>query len=209
MSEQSSERDSHTVDRLVQAARGGDRLAVGELLEWHLPRLRAFVRLNVGEGLRAKESCSDLVQSTCREVLEHIDRLDEYRGEDAFRVWLFSWALNKIRDRQKFYRAEKRNPAKEVRPSALHDDASLADLYVTIDTPSRHAMRGELVAQVERAFDGLPEDHREVIALAKIAGAPHEEIARHMKRTPKAVRNLLNRALVKLSTELRKQQGQA
>ena len=54
-----------------------------------LPRLRAFVRLNVDAALRAKESCSDLVSSVCREVLENKDRV-EYRGDEALRAWLGS-----------------------------------------------------------------------------------------------------------------------
>ena len=45
------------------------------LLEEHLPRLRAFIRLRTNQAIRARESCSDLVQSVCREVLEEQRKL--------------------------------------------------------------------------------------------------------------------------------------
>ncbi|MCA8975247.1 MAG: hypothetical protein KDC98_11025, partial [Planctomycetes bacterium] len=57
---------------LVDSASHGDPQAVEELLVRHLPRLRAFVRLRSPFALRARESCSDLVQSVCREVIAKI-----------------------------------------------------------------------------------------------------------------------------------------
>ena len=49
---------------------------------------------------------------------------------------------------------------------------------------------------MEAAFDSLPDDYREVITLARIAGLSHAEIARQMARSESAVRMLLSRALV-------------
>ena len=54
--------------QLVQKASRGDARAIDSLLEQHLPRLRAFVRLRMGPEFRAKESASDLVQSSCEWV---------------------------------------------------------------------------------------------------------------------------------------------
>ena len=67
-----------------------------QLLLRYLPSLRGFVRLKSGARLRALESCSDLVQSICREILQHWER---YQGDDeaAFRAWLFKTAERKIR----------------------------------------------------------------------------------------------------------------
>ena len=46
---------------LVEHASGGDHPAIDELLARYLPELQAFVRLNMGPALAAKESSSDLV----------------------------------------------------------------------------------------------------------------------------------------------------
>ena len=66
---------------LVERATTGDREAVEQLLARHLPRLERYVRLRAGALLRS-EGVSDLVQSTCRELLEKADRF-RFGGEDA------------------------------------------------------------------------------------------------------------------------------
>lgn len=101
-------------ETLVESARLGDEQAIDALLERHLPGLRAYVRLHASELIREKESCSDLVQSVCREVLEGVERF-EYRGEAQFRNWLVTQAMGKIVSRQRFYLAEKRSPQRERR----------------------------------------------------------------------------------------------
>ena len=59
---------------LVNRATQGDSNAVEALLVEHLPALRAFVRLKAGALLLEKESCSDLAQSVCRDVLANAGR---------------------------------------------------------------------------------------------------------------------------------------
>ena len=58
------------------------------LIARHLPSLRAFVRLRVNSFLRARESESDVVQSVCCEILQHMQGF-EYQGEARFRNWLY------------------------------------------------------------------------------------------------------------------------
>ena len=177
-----------------------DPETLAEALERLRPRLLAFVRLHFDPALRARESCSDLVQSVCREVLENVGRI-EYQGDEAFRCWLFTWALHKIRDRQRYWLAQKRDAGREVRLDGSGADDLLA-CYGTFCTPSREAMLHEQIDRIERAFDRLPPQYREVITLARIAGLPHAEIAARLGSTPGAVRTQLNRALVRLTSEL-------
>ena len=177
------------------------------LIGTHLDDLRAFVRLQVDPQLRARESCSDVVQSICREVLEDLPGFD-YRGEGSFRAWLFTAALNKVRQKGEFHRAQKRDPAREVRPAAGDDSQATvgAGLYASLcslePTPSQHAIAHEQAERIERAMDKLPEDHREVLLLARVVGLPHEEIATRMGRSEIAVRTLLSRASVRLLAAL-------
>ena len=175
-----------------------DDAQLDELIARHLPALRAYVRLNIPPALRAKESCSDLVQSTCREALKARGEF-EYRGPEAFRAWLFQWALHKIKDRAKFFRAEKRSPDREFRGS---DASELADLYSSIGSPSGAAIARENAELLEQAFDRLDDDDRQVIALCRIAGLPREEVAHALGKSDGAVRTQLSRALVRLAAEL-------
>ena len=98
---------------LVARAQGGDRKAADDLLRLHLPGLHAFVRLRAGAPITGEESVSDLVQSTCREVIQRLDRF-RYEGEDGFRWWLYTTALRKIRDRYDHRIAAKRDVRKKV-----------------------------------------------------------------------------------------------
>lgn len=179
---------------------GTDALLLAEALERMRSRLTAFVRVHVDATVRAHESCSDIVQSVCREVLANRDRIT-FQGDEAFRAWLFTWALNKIRDRQCHWLAQKRDVRREqpVADGSVHD--ALVH-YQTFATPSREAMLHEQVERIEAAFDRLPPQYREVISLARIAGLSHAEIAAQLGSTPGAVRTQLNRALVRLATEL-------
>lgn len=198
--------------RLVQAASRGDATAVEELLQRHLPDLHHFIRMRAGRLLLAKEESSDLVQSTCREILQHLDRF-QYENDDAFKKWLHTTALRKILDRARYYQAEKRDAAREVMPpagggSSQPPDGRLADMYRTFTTPSRTAMNREELARVQVAFEELPADYREVIVLARVVGLPHSEIAERMQRSPGAVRVLLSRALARLATLVDEDEGE-
>ena len=93
---------------LFERATHGDRRAFNELLALHLPGLRAWIRLRAGPVVRARESASDLAQSVCREVLDHLDRF-AYGDEPGFRAWLYTTALRKIMNRHEYYAAEKRD----------------------------------------------------------------------------------------------------
>jgi RNA polymerase sigma-70 factor (ECF subfamily) len=187
----------------VRDASQGDEAAIDRMLEAYLPQLRGFVRLRMGPELRAKESASDLVQSTCREVLGHLDRF-QHGGEVQFRRWLFTTALRKIKNKLAFYRASNREQGREVAAPGSSDNlGALAGVYGGMSTPSAEVMAREQIERLELAFDGLSEDHRKVITLARIVGLPHKDIAAEMGRSESATRMLLFRALGQLGIALR------
>jgi len=173
---------------------------VDALIERHLPGLLAYVRLHSGPLIRARESCSDLAQSVCREVLSGRERL-EYRGEAPFRKWLFAKAMSKILDRQRYWMAQKRDPDREQRYDELSDGALLQTLN-SVCSPSEAVAGAEDLERFERVFAGLPEDYRRVILLARIVGCSHAEIAEELGCTEGASRMLLNRALVRLAAAM-------
>lgn len=180
---------------LAQSASRGDREALTRLLERFLPELRAFVRLRAGPKLRQRESPDDLVQSVCREVLADLSGFD-YRSEQAFKSWLFVSALHKVQDKARYWAAEKRA---ERGPGGGGDgDPQLRSGYASLLSPSRVAIGREDVARLERAFDELSDEHREVITLHRIVGLGHEQIADRMGKSPGATRVLLHRAIARL-----------
>jgi RNA polymerase sigma-70 factor (ECF subfamily) len=187
---------------VLERALAGDARAMELLLQEHLPGLRAFVRLRLGRPLRAKEESGDLVQSVCREVLEHLDRFQR-PSEAGFRHWLYATAARKIQHRLEHWRAEKRDAGREVGLAPSSAGASrgpgLLDAYRSFCTPSQEVASREEIARIEAAFDRLPEDYREVITLTKVAGLSHAEAARELGRAEGATRMLLSRALARLA----------
>lgn len=177
---------------------------VQRLLEEHLPALRSFVRLRIGRELRALESSSDLVQSVCREILEHSDRF-RHGDEQGFRRWLYTSALRKISNRAAYHRAAKR--AGGARLELADGDGGDADLlraYGSFCTPSGILRQREEVERIEAAFDRLAPADRELITLARIARLPHAEIGEELGISAAAVQMRVYRALERLSVELAK-----
>jgi RNA polymerase sigma-70 factor (ECF subfamily) len=189
------------IGRLAARAARGEREALDALLERYLPELRAFVRLRAGAVVRARESSSDLVQSVCREVIQHMDRF-QFPSEPAFKQWLYTTALRKILNRKEFYLAQKRDAYREVPLGSGSGDERLIECYRSFSSPSRRAMLREEVERIERAFEELPEDYREVITLAHVVGLSRAEIAQHMGKTEGNVRVLLHRALARMAALL-------
>lgn len=167
-----------------------DGASLEDLLVRYLPRLRAFVRVRSNDLVRQFESCSDVVQSVCREVLAGASAF-EYRGEAEFRSWLFRTALNKILERTRDMTRQKRDVRRE---QSVEPD--YGELAAKGPTASQLAGAAELSERMERAFDLLRDEEREIIALSRIVGLSTAEIARETGRTEGAVRTQLSRALV-------------
>ena len=182
---------------LYERAANGDALSLDALLERYLPQLHAYVHLRLNAELRVRESSMDVVQSVCRGVLAERGRFD-FRGEERFRAWLFTSALNKIRDKYRFHRGAGRDVRREVADTAAMD----AIVAGTAGSPTRGAAAAEVARLVREAIEALPEDHREVVTLARIVGLPHKVIAEVMGRSEEATRQLLGRAMVVFTLEL-------
>ena len=180
----------------------GEEPTIERLLEEHLGSLRAFLRLRAGAGIRARLGHSDLVQSVCREVLRSKDKI-EFQGDAAFRSWLYTAALRKLVEHDRHMHAVKRDVGREQSLDAEGGvDAALLQGYATMTTPSLVAMGREGAAKLEEAFDVLTDEHREIITLARVVGLSHAEIAAQLGKSEESCRQLLRRALVKLSVEL-------
>ena len=191
--------DSEDESELVRRAQSGDRAAIDALLARHLPALEAYVRLRIGRAFGPREGVSDIVQSTCRDLLE---RMDSFRhgAEAAFRHWLYATAARKIADRFAFHGAERRDHKRELPTEAAA--VAMGNAFGDLASPSQAAIGGELLARIESAFAELSEDEREVVLLSRVAGLPRREVAQALGRTENAVRNLLHRTLIKLAERL-------
>jgi RNA polymerase sigma-70 factor (ECF subfamily) len=185
----------------VRAAVAGDPAALESVFERSVTPLVAFIRARLGPALAARESATDLAQSVYREVIQDFSAL-EYRGEDAFRGWLFKHAVRKILDRNRYHHRERRDIQREVNPGADAELDSLAGCYATLGTPTRHAAAREELARVEAAVAGLPENQRDAVSMSRLLGLSYAEIAELMDCSESAVRGLVARGLAALAAQL-------
>lgn len=187
-------------ENLIAGASRGDDGAIAELLVRHLPVLRAYIRLRMGPRIRRWDSEQDVAQSVCRQALEDLEAFT-YRGEAAFREWLFTMARRKLADRDAYLTAEKRD-VDRIANNAASAQSFAAEVHAAFGTPSEFAVRAETVARIEAALDDLPEEAREVILLSRLAGLSTTEIAERLGKAPSSVRSMLSRALARLSRAL-------
>ena len=190
----------------LQRARAGDRDALEMLLAPHLPRLHTYLQRRTGARFRARESAEDLLQSTCREVLQDLQAFDDHgEGEDAFARWLYATAARKIVDRQRFHGRQRRDAGRELGALA-HGEAQAWDLEQmlrTSATPSRDAQCEQRRHQLLAALGSLPAHYQLALRLAYFEGLSRAEMAERLhKPSTDAVQALLSRALARLALAL-------
>jgi RNA polymerase sigma-70 factor (ECF subfamily) len=142
----------------VRAAQGGDVAAFRSLLDIYDRRLLYFVRRFLPDVNQALDVLQDVWLTVFR-------RLPALRAPEAFRVWLYQIAHDKVVSVLRRHRREDEVYA-DLRDR--HADAADGDHELTFD-------RAELV---HRALERLSPEHREVLLLRFLEGLSLEDIAR-------------------------------
>ena len=153
---------------LIRRWRQGEGKAATQLVERHAPALARFV---VGEGER--DAVDEIVQDT---FVRAFGALDSFRGDSAFRTWLFTIARRLVLDRR---RAEKRS---RVVASVEEGDAVTA--FDALDS----MVADESMIRVRRAVAALSQKQREVFTLRLEQGLSYKEIAELVGSTEGAAR---------------------
>lgn len=177
-----------------QSIRERDPEALEALLVDHVDRLHSFLRYHMPPRLATKESVSDLTQSVVGDVLPSLKDAT-FEDEAAFQGWLYTCALNKVRERGRHWTTEKRD---QDRSTPLHDVGE-DGLDAAATAPSEAARRVEAGEALHEAIAQLSEDERTVVVLVRLEGLPHAFAAEVLGRSPSACRKLLARALSRLS----------
>ena len=164
----------------------------------HLAELHSFVDLNLGPLLRRRESVSDIVQSTLRQVLSSPEPFN-YEGPARLRAYLCAAALNKIFEKRRYHTAQRRDLRREG--AALDDplatfepaDASPAS------TPSAQLVVRESTDRLRAAFDSLDETDRSVLTMRRVFNLSLDEIAAALDIAPRTVTYRLANAQARLA----------
>jgi RNA polymerase sigma-70 factor, ECF subfamily len=164
-------------DRLLVEAAQKDPARFMDLYERNFERVYAFVDRRVHH----RADSEDLTSEVFQHALENIARF-EWRGA-PFVAWLYRIAANAIADR--WQRA-----SREVRDRAPLDPAD--------ETPAADPEEIERRAEILQFVRKLPEDQRRVIELRFGGERSIREIAKELKRTAGAVKQLQFRGIQNL-----------
>jgi RNA polymerase sigma-70 factor, ECF subfamily len=166
-----------TDERLLLEAAQRDPRRFAELYEIHFHRVYAYV---VGK-VRRREEAEDVTSEVFHQALANIGSY-EWRGV-PFLAWLIRIAANVITDRWRQLSRESDDPV----PEDLEDDTA-EDI--------------EQCAALSQLVQGLPEDQRRVVVLRFVEQKSIKEIAKEIRRTEGAVKQLQFRALTKLRAQM-------
>jgi RNA polymerase sigma-70 factor (ECF subfamily) len=177
---------------LLERAHSGDRQALAQLFERHVPPLRRWAHGRLPQWARDIADTTDLVQETIVETLKHLDGF-EHRGDGALEAYLRQAVINRIRNEIRKLAA--RGPRVEL-DSGLHDERA---------SPMDAAIAGQLLDQYEAGLQRLRPEEREAVVARVEFGLSYAEIATTLnKPTANAARMTVVRALVRLAEEMRR-----
>ena len=159
--------------RLVEAARAGDRDAVATLLRRHQDAVYRFgMRM-----CRNEADAKDVLQET---LLIAAEQIRSFRGDASLSSWLYAIARSRCSKRTR--------TAKPTEPLA---EVELAD---SAPAPDEAASRQHLRTVLERALASLEPSYREVVLLRDVEGLTAPEASRVLGLSVAALKSRLRRA---------------
>jgi RNA polymerase sigma-70 factor, ECF subfamily len=170
-------------DRVLAAARAGDRDAFAELWCSAHPMLIRYLRVVGGD------SAEDVASEAW---LKAMAALGSFAGDEhGFRGWLVVIARNLARDRQR----------RDGRRRELVTDQLVDEVEPAPDAADQ-ALLNQSTRAALRLVATLPPGQAELVMLRVVAGLEVAEVARITGRTPGAVRVAVHRALKTLAARL-------
>jgi RNA polymerase sigma-70 factor (ECF subfamily) len=174
-------------ERLIAAAKGGDRSAIETLLERHQQQVYAFGR----RMCRNAEDAKDVTQDT---LLAATRAIGDFQGSSKLSTWLFTIA------RRFCIRRQERDAARPLEPASM--DRAARTVADARPDPAEAAESKELHEMVEDALDALEPNQREAFILRDVEGMTAPEVAEVLGVRVEAVKSRLHRARSAIRTRL-------
>jgi len=180
---------------LVHKARNGDYTAFEELVRRYQPRIFSHCY----RMLKNYQDAQDCLQET---FLKAYEKLDTFREESSFSVWLYKVATNNCLMR---IRKNQSHPEEihieDILPRHRHDDLSFEVPDWGAD-PEKIAINGELRALMDSSVLKLPEDYRAAFLLRDVEGFSTKDTAHILGLTDANVKSRLHRARLALRKQI-------
>jgi RNA polymerase sigma-70 factor (ECF subfamily) len=187
-----------SLESWIEAARRGDREALGRALLSFRDYLLLVANEELHPTLAAKGGASDLVQDTFFRAQRGIA---EFRGQSRaeWRTWLRMILVRSLAHHQRRYGSTaKRRQGREVMIESVGERAAISP----DPSPCHELVRRERSAAVLTAIERLPAHYRDVVTWHHRDKLPFDEIGRRMGVSGEAARKYWARALGLLRREL-------
>jgi RNA polymerase sigma-70 factor (ECF subfamily) len=153
--------------------------ALERAFEEYGPRIAQLARRLLGNEADAEDATQDVFVQLAR-------KLSSFRGECAFRTWLYRVVLNAILSYRRKRAAWRRHQSTEPLEHVLDRGRP--------HRPEPSVLDREAHRLIEAAIAGLPESCREVYVLADVEELPSAGIAERLGLSEAAVKGRLHRA---------------
>lgn len=175
---------------LVNRAKDGNRSAFAQLVD----QFHSDVFRMVYYRIRSRSDAEDIAQDV---FLKAFQKISTVKDPARFRGWLFSIALNRIRD---FQRKKRFRSLFKVEEENIE---SRAPVETESDEPEalEHVFREDFWRQIRSMLGKLPKMEREVFLLRFFDQLNLNEIAAVMKKNESTIKTHLYRALAKFRKE--------
>ena len=121
------------------------------------------------------EEAGDLTQETFLSVFKAIRN---FRGDADLKTWLFRIAINKSRNRFRWWKRRRREKTLSLDAPVCNSETPFHEtLSGTIANPEEKILQREREKILMNALSNLPEIFREAVVLCDIEGLSYEEIA--------------------------------
>lgn len=178
---------------------------LARLFSLYRPRLERMVEFRLDPRLRGRIDTHDVLQEA---FLVVANRLDELLGGSPPRVTLFVWlrqlTLQSLIDLHRRHFRDKRNVGREIKLADYQSAGatSLSIAHALVDpllSPSKAAVKGEEIEQLQQALDSMDEMDREVLALRHFEHLNNKETAEALGLSVTAASNRYVRAMARLA----------
>lgn len=186
--------------KLIQAARQGDREALGQLLQRHQQRIFNICLRMVSH----RDDAIELAQDVMVKIIEHIA---DFKGQAALSTWITRIAMNQSISH---LRKRKLRQTTSLDTAATDPDDPLSPLREQLTdtrepTPAKGVQNREMLMHLKQALGQIDEDFRAVMVLRDFQQMDYQQIAEVLEMPVGTVKSRLFRgrlALRKIMQEI-------
>ena len=172
---------------LLRRLRDRDEHAFRELLEGYRDRVFNITYRMLGNRAEAE----DVAQEVFITVFKTID---QFREESKFSTWLYRVAVNHCKNRIKYLARRHDRDRDELDENSQHANGAIANVVVRMSQPDRALEGVQMEVILQKAIEGLDDDHRIVVVLRDIEDLSIEEICEITGLPDGTVKSRLHRA---------------